>query len=344
MAKDKNETLLRIQRRDAIIQGVRSWFSQAGFLEVDAPILVPGTGCEPLIDPMQTSMFWDVGGPNENRYLHTSPELYLKRLLARVSHPLFYVGHVFRNGEWTKKHLPEFTMMEWYRPHGTLEGLVRDCELWIEYILDVCLEKDLQPNTDVVKMLKTKPYDILPMSYLWKKHAGIALKEAPLRVQEHGEYVLVDIVKNAGFSLRPNADFDDAFFQVMLVAVEPNIGRICPTVVTQWPKQMAVLSKLDSDDPLFARRFEIYAGGLELANAFDELTDGVEQKRRFKADNDKRAAMGKPILAIDAAFLSELDQIPPTVGIAFGLDRLIQLVFGLQSIQDAYPLFLNRNI
>ena len=344
MVDDTNETFLRIQRRAEVLRGVRSWFYQAGFLEVDAPILVPGTGCEPFIDPLQTSLFWEVDGPNENRYLHTSPELYLKRLLARVSHPLFYVGHVFRNGEWTKRHLPEFTMMEWYRPEGSLEDLVRDCESWIGHVIEMCLQKNLGPDLDVVKMLREAPYEIVSMSSLWQKYAGIDLKEALLRVQEHGAHELVSVVKKAGFSLRPRADFDDAFFQVMSTAVEPNIGKTRPTVVTQWPKQMAVLSKLDSDDPLFARRFEIYAGGLELANAFDELTDGKEQKRRFLADYEKRRAMGRASLTIDEIFLSELDQIPATVGIAFGLDRLLQLIFGLERIENTYPLYVSRNI
>ena len=340
MVVNNKETILRIHRRAEILHAVRSWFRQANFLEVDAPILVPGTGCEPFIDPLETSLFWEVNGPSEKRYLHTSPELYLKRLLARAPEPLFYVGHVFRNGEWTNRHLPEFTMMEWYRPHGTLEDLVHDCEQWIAYVIEICLQKNLKLNNDAVKTLSSKPYEILPMSYLWKKHAGIDLRETLLKVQEKGDEEMVHAVANAGFSLRPNADFDDAFFQVMLSAVEPNIGKTCPTVVTQWPRQMAVLSKLEAADSLFARRFEIYACGLELANAFDELTDGEEQKRRFRADNQKRAALGKPILSLDEAFLSELDQIPPTVGIAFGLDRLIQLLFGLKHLEEAYPLYV----
>ena len=159
-----------------------------------------------------------------------------------------------------------------------------------------------------------------------------------MRVEEHGDEEMVKAVKKAGFSLRPGADFDDAFFQVMSSAIEPNIGLQRPTVVCDWPRQMAVLAKIDDQEPLFANRFELYAAGFELANAFNELTDSSEQRQRFLADNEKRIRFGKAPLALDEAFLRDLDQIPPTVGIAFGLDRLFQLCFGCASIEKTYAL------
>lgn len=332
------QTRLRLQRRDFIFRAIRSFFYQDGFAEVDPPILVPGTGCEPHIDPLKVEVGLGEGRAAVQRYLHTSPELYLKRLLARVPEPCFFLGHVFRNGERTAKHLPEFAMLEWYRPHHTLGDLVEDCERLLHHILQTCAQKGLKPCTHAQQLLQNSPFDVMSMQDLWHRHAKIDLEEALVLVDEKGDEEMVRIVKDAGFYLRPQADFDDAFFQVMLTAVEPNIGLECPTVITDWPKQMAILSRIDDDNPLFAKRFELYAGGFELANAFDELADGEEQKRRFKADNAKRAALGTSPLVLDEAFLEDLDQMPPTVGIAFGIDRLLQLVFGASDIIDTYPL------
>jgi len=329
---------LKLQRRDYVFRTIRSFFHDAGFLEVDAPVLVPGTGCEPHIDPCTVDLRTDAAGPGLKRYLHTSPELYLKRLLTRVPDPFFYLGHVFRNGESTKRHLPEFAMLEWYRPESTLADLVRDCEALISKIVDVCQHKKLHPCSSALALLVKSPFEVVSMHDLWARHAQIDLAEALARVEVNGEEELVQIVKEAGFHLRPKADFDDAFFQVMMKAIEPNIGMERPTVVTHWPKQMAVLSKIDDDNPLFAKRFELYAGGFELANAFDELVDSAEQQARFHADNAKRLALGKDPLALDQRFLSELDAMPPCAGIALGLDRLLMLLFGLSDISDAYPL------
>lgn len=329
---------LKMRRRDFVFRAIRSFFHKRDFVELDPPLLVPGTGCEPHIDPLTVSVAFGAGQEPVSRYLHTSPELYLKRLLARVPDPSFVLGHVFRNGERTAKHLVEFTMLEWYRPHQDLESLVRDCEQLIEKIVAVCLANQLQPDLNAVHLLSQKPFDVVTMQDLWSEYAQIDLENTLGLVADEGESAMVRIVKEAGFHLRPGADFDDAFVQVMLSAVEPNIGRERPTVVTHWPKQMAVLSRIDDENPLFALRFELYAGGFELANAFDELVDGTEQAARFEADNAKRLGLGKPALSLDRAFLSELDQMPPTAGIAFGVDRLLQLLFGLGDIAETYPL------
>ena len=328
----------QLRRRDVVFRAIRAFFHSEGFLEVDAPVLVPGTGCEPHIDPLEVNVSFKPEGPVQARYLQTSPELYLKRLLARVSDPLFSMGHVFRNGESTPKHAPEFTLLEWYRPKGDLKDLISDCERLIDNIIGECQRQGLTPNPQNEALLLRRPFQVATMQALWLQYAGLDLQAVLQEVEELGEEAMVRAVRNAGFHLRPNADFDDAFFQVMFTAVEPAVGKERPTVISHWPKQMAVLSRLDPENKLFALRFELYAGGFELANAFDELVDSKEQKARFKADNRKREALGKRPLNLDAAFLKDLDQMPPCSGIAFGVDRLIQLIFGLEHIAEARGL------
>ena len=149
---------------------------------------------------------------------------------------------------------------------------------------------------------------------------------------------MVEAVQSAGFHLRPEADFDDAFHHVMTSAIEPKIGKERPCVIEKWPRQMAGLSKICADNPLLADRFEIYFMGLEIANAFAELTDPVEQRRRFEQDLAHKLALGKDLLPINDKFLKDLAFMPPSVGIAVGFDRLLLSISGLNQIENIHPL------
>jgi lysyl-tRNA synthetase class 2 len=328
----------KLQRRHDALGAVRGFFEARDFLEVDPPQLVVAPTTEPHIDPLALAVRGGFEDAPARRYLHTSPELALKRVLAAGVERCYGMAHVFRDGERSATHLPEFMLLEWYRARATLEDLVTDCEellraLGERFADGTSLER---PDGSVVEV--GVPFERRTVAELFSEHAGIDLRVALSRMADGDEGALVEAAKTAGLKLRPGADFEDAFFQVMDTRVEPAIGRERPVVVSRWPRRMAVLARACDDDELFAERFELYAGGLELANAFDELTDPVEQRARFEADNRARLALGKESLPVDELFLEDLARMPRASGIALGVDRLLMLVFGAGEIDDVVPL------
>ncbi len=319
----------RIRRRHAALVAVRAFFAERDFVEVDTPLLVPGPGLEPHIDSLvvdvRTSL--DPRAAAQRRWLITSPELALKRLLATTPDVtrVFQLGHVFRDGERTRRHLPEFTLLEWYRVGGTLDDLVTDHE---QLFATVARALEVDPPR--------APFERATVADLFRTHANVDVTSSSL----------VDDVRARGDMLRAGADFEDAFFHVMGTHVEPKIGHERPLVVERWPTSMAVLAKKCDDDARFAERFEVYAqlsgassssggnGALELSNAFAELTDPIEQRARFLEDNAKRRALGKPELPLDEQFLAALGSLPPTAGCALGIDRLLMLLSRATDIDD----------
>lgn len=273
----------------------RDYFDSQGFLELDSPILIAANAIEAYIDPI-----W-VG----DQELRTSPEIYHKRLLARGARKIYELGHVFRDEQEGRIHLREFTLLEWYRVGADLLDLIQDCER-LFHLLDPDLFKT--------------PFEIRSLQDLWQKHAQIDLRQALL------ENNLVETVKKAGFVLRDHADFGDAFHHVMLSAIEAKIGLETPCVLTRWPRQMAALSRVCEDDNLFAERFEIYFQQVELANAFLELTDPVEQQERFEEESLIRQKLGKRSSKIDSNFIADLKLISSAAGIAVGFDRVLFLI------------------
>jgi lysyl-tRNA synthetase class 2 len=333
-------TLERVRRRHEAIWALRSWLRSQGFLEVDTPLLVPGPGLEPHIDPLAVDVRVAFEGPPEKRWLITSPELAMKRLVAAGAHRIFQLSHVFRDGERTQRHAPEFTLLEWYRGGSTAAGSADDgrgCSL------DDLVGDHEEMFADVAAALGVEaprtPFQRTEVCDLFEQHAGIDL-DAAIDSDRKGDGggALVAAAQKSGLALREGADFDDAFFAVMDQKVEPNIGRERPVVVSRWPASMAVLAKKCDDDDRYAQRFEIYAGGLELSNAFDELTDPVEQRVRFNDDNAKRRALGKPELPLDEAFLAALAQMPRTAGCALGVDRLLMYLLGAADVDDVVAL------
>ncbi|HEY4220227.1 MAG TPA: EF-P lysine aminoacylase EpmA [Myxococcota bacterium] len=317
---------LHLRTRSDALFAVRAFLKARGFLEVDTPLLVPGPGLEPHIDPLSSSVRTDFNAAPVERFLITSPELALKRLLAAGNERIFQLGHVFRDGERTKRHLPEFTLLEWYRAGGTLDDLVNDHEQMFAAVAEA-----LKVNAPAV------PFQRAEVADLFEEHAGIDLDSA-LTAEGLAAGELVARARAAGIALRPGADFDDAFFAIMGDKVEPQIGRERPVVVSRWPASMAVLANLCEDDPRYALRFEVYASGLELSNAYDELTDATVQRARFADDNAKRRALGKRELPVDEDFLAALPRMPKSAGVALGFDRLLMLLLRIDAIDEVTPL------
>ncbi|MEM7403509.1 MAG: EF-P lysine aminoacylase EpmA [Myxococcota bacterium] len=330
-ATDTHAFCRKLQQRSQAMAAARSFFAKQGFWEVDTPMLSAAAVPDPHIDPVAAQLHETIGKPGNRYFLHTSPELFLKRVLAAGAQRVYQLSHVFRDGELDRLHRIEFTMLEWYRLHSSMQQIIHDCQQ-----LFVQCKQQMQPYAvscyDPIQW--HQPIEQLTMQQLWQQHAGIDLEAALRQMQQGNQLALVQAVLQAGHALRDNASFEDAFTHMMLTCIEPHIGQQRPCAVTHWPAQMACLAQLCPENSLFAQRFEIYAGGVELANGFVELTDPTLQRQRFEQDNIKRQRMGKPILPLDEAFLRDLQHLPPCVGVAVGFDRLLMLQNGHNTLRD----------
>jgi len=302
--------------RQQLYAAIRSWFASAGYLEVETPYLVPTPGMEPHIDPFEVPFVpqTDVG-TRRTLYLHTSPEYAMKRLLADGSPPLFQICKTFRNGEVSATHNPEFTMLELYRPHADYSAIMTDVEA-------------LLASVSLGTVFKKTPYERLTVREAMLRYAEIDLR------QHRTGPELKRAADARGIYTGSSTEFDDLFFHVFLERVERKLGFERPTFLIEYPASMASLSKLKSGDPSVAERVELYANGLELANGFSELTDPHEQRRRLVEEQALRRAAGRPVFPLDEAFLEALPKMPPSAGIAVGLDRVLMLMVEAASISE----------
>ncbi len=321
-------------RRGRIIQGIRRFFLEKGFVEIETPALVPSPGMEPHLAALEVL----VAGPEGDRrkmYLHTSPEYYMKKLLARGWEKIFQISHVFRDGEFGDTHQVEFSMLEWYRTNADYREIMQDCEGLLGFLSREVLgatklsyqgkEIDLSP-----------PAERLSVSQAMQTYGKVDIEKNP------DATTLLREAKSRGYRFDPDASysFDDVFFKIFLEAVEPRLGTPKPTFLYHYPAARAALARLSPDNPAWAERFELYIAGLELANAFSELVDPVEQRRRFESEQRQRAPMGKPIYPIDEELLQALSAMPPSAGIALGVDRLVMLFCDATRMEDvvAFPV------
>lgn len=314
------ERLPFLRRRARMVQAVRAFFEGRGYLEVETPYAVPVPGEEVHLRCFRTVLDHP-DGTSEVRHLHTSPEFAMKRLVAATGQPLFQLARVWRNGERSATHMPEFTMLEWYRPGAALSSLMDETE----HLLCSVLPPHLSYGEDTLDL--SRPFERLTMQEAFARHVGVDLLasagDAPRLARE------------AGVSLREGEDWEDLFFRLLLEKIEPHIGRERPTFLTHWPAAQAALAKRDPADPRVALRFELYAAGLELANAFEELTDPQEQRQRFEADRARRVQITpEQDWPLDEAFLEALPDMPPTSGIALGFDRLVMLATGAPRLEE----------
>ena len=285
--------------RAKILQIIRSFFNQRGFTEVETPVLLPYIIPEAHIDAITT----------DQGYLHTSPELCMKMLLSQGYGNIFQICKCFRKGERGKLHLPEFTMLEWYHLGIDYNALMDECEL---LIYTIC-KKLLNHETFFYKEKR------LDLSIPWDR---ISLKKA---FSMYASISLEDALKQ------------DIFEEVMTDEVEPRLGTNRPVFIIDYPSTMAALARIRHGEPDVAERFELYIGGLELANAYTELTDIREMKERFEKENKKRLLMGKDEYPMPERFLG-LERLPECAGIALGVDRLIMLFSNSRSIDEVVAL------
>ncbi|HSN92706.1 MAG TPA: EF-P lysine aminoacylase EpmA [Anaeromyxobacteraceae bacterium] len=329
------ERIRNARARARLAAEVRRFLVGLGYDEVETPCLVPAPGMEPHLDFFETDLAPEGGRPGRKLWLHTSPEYAMKRLLAAGMPRIFQLSRVFRNGEISAAHNPEFTMLELYRAGTDYRGIMEDLERLVETCARA-LSPDGSPRAARAgrTLDLAAPFERLTAQDAFRRHAGIDLGACA------GDAALLrSAALAAGHAVGPEGEpFDDVFFRVMLSAVEPKIGGERPTYLVDWPAPMAALSRLRRDDPRWAERFELYAGGLELANGFSELADAGEQRRRLLAERELRRALRRPTPPLDEAFLEAVGRMPEAGGVALGLDRLLMLLVGAEEIADVLLL------
>ena len=315
-----------LRERAKIIAGIRRFFDEKGFVEVETPLMVPQPGMEPHLEAFQTTY------EMRQFYLHTSPEYAMKRLLAAGFERIYQICKVFRHEPVGRMHMPEFTMLEWYRAYADYTDIMVDTEYLIAGLAtDLYGESVVRTGQYAVDL--TPPWERISVREAMLRYAGI-------RADPYSETAA--FIRQAGHSTVDKDDPPDvAFFKVFLDRVEPHLGVQKPAILYDYPAPMAALAKRKYDAPDLAERFEVYIAGVELCNAFTELNDPDEQRQRLEEEAAQRVREGKPAYPIDECFLSALEYgMPPSGGIALGVDRLIMLLTGASSIGEvmAFPM------
>jgi lysyl-tRNA synthetase class 2 len=319
VARLPRSRLALLHARGVAMAALRRFFAARDFLEVETPLLVPSPGLELHLDAVAAG-----GG-----YLITSPEYQMKRLLAAGLDRIYQVCKCFRAGEHGPHHAAEFTMVEWYRGHAELDAILRDTEeLVAEVVTAVAGAPMARVGGRAIDV--SPPWPRLTVREAMRTWAGIAI------AGDEPAAALVAAVRAAGIAVADGTAWDDAFFAAFLARVEPALAALDrPMILEDWPAPLAALARRRPDDPRTALRFEAYVGGIELANAFGELTDPGEQRARFEHDQAARRARGKPVYPIDERLLAALAEgLPPSAGIALGVDRLVMLATGAATIDE----------
>lgn len=307
--------------RQRLYASLRRFFDAQGYEEVETPLLVAAPGMEPHINAFEVPFVPETEhGHARTLYLHTSPEYAMKRLLADGSGPLFQICKVFRNGEVSRTHNPEFTLLEFYRPHAGYQEIMADLERGLAHA-----EHSVRAEEGPFSRL---PYERLTVRDALLRYTGVDLRrcaDAP---------ALAKAARELGVRVAPDDAFDDVFFRLFLEKVEPRLGEERPTYLIDYPASMASLARLKPGDPSVAERFELYVHGLELANGYSELTDPEEQRARLVEEQALRTRLGRTPYALDERFLEALARMPPSGGVAVGLDRVLMLLLEAERIED----------
>jgi lysyl-tRNA synthetase class 2 len=288
------ESCLRV--RAAIIQAVRAFFIGRGYLEIETPNLIPAPAPETHIDAVSTA----------NGFLHPSPELCMKRLLSAGYSAIFQICKCYRGGERGRHHLPEFTLLEWYRGRADYMDIMVECEEMIRHVA-----ADTGRGDRIVYMGREidlkGPWQRMSVNEAFERYSPISLEDT------------LDA---------------DRFDEIMVLHIEPGIDISRPLFLYDYPPSLAALSRIKRSDPPLAERFELYIGGLELANAFSELTDVDEQVKRFEKERERRRHLGKAGYPLPERYIKEFRNMPDSGGIALGIDRLVMLFADKDCIDD----------
>lgn len=310
--------IANLLKRAKIVNEIRHFFADRGVLEVETPTMSQATVTDVHLRAFETQFTGPGAAQGITLYLMTSPEYHMKRLLAAGSGPIYQMGRSYRNEEAGRYHNPEFTMLEWYRPHYDMYRLINEVDDLLQQTLECESAESLSYQQAFLRYL-----DIDPLTAEKDKLREVAAKLDVSNIADTEE------------------DRDTILQLLFMVGVEPHIGLEKPTFIYHFPASQASLAEISSEDHRVAERFEVYYKGVELANGFRELTDAAEQRQRFERDNRKRTSMGLPEQPIDENLLAALEHgFPECAGVALGIDRLIMLALGAERISDviAFPV------
>jgi lysyl-tRNA synthetase class 2 len=313
--------------RNRIVAGFRQWFDARGFLEVDCAALQVSPGNETHLHAFATDLI-QPDGSHERRYLHTSPEFACKKLLAAGETRIFNLGHVYRNRERTATHSPEFTMLEWYRVNEPYTAIIEDCLALVRLAAEVSDTKQFNWRHRTADPFADAEW--LSVAWAFKKYAGVDVLSTLSGTESDREA----LAEQCTVQFTENDSWSDIFSRILVEKVEPNRGKGTVTVLYEYPAVEAALARVCTHDERVSERFELYACGVELANGFGELTDFVEQRRRFEAEMDLKERLYGERYPIDEELLEALRHMPPASGVALGLDRLIMLATGATRIDQ----------
>ncbi|MEG3132053.1 elongation factor P--(R)-beta-lysine ligase [Rouxiella sp. T17] len=311
-------SIANLLKRAAILAEIRRFFNDRGVLEVETPTMSQATITDIHLFPFETRFVGPGAADGMTLYMMTSPEYHMKRLLAAGSGPIFQIGRSFRNEEAGRYHNPEFTMLEWYRPRFDMYRLMNEMDDLLQQILDCDTAETVSYQQIFIRHLEVDP---LSADKTQLREVAAKLDLSNIADEEEDRDTLLQLLFAMG--------------------VEPHIGRDKPTFVYHFPATQASLAEISTEDHRVAERFEVYYKGVELANGFRELTDGREQRQRFEQDNRKRAARGLPQHPIDQNLLAALEHgMPECSGVALGVDRLVMIALGAESLSDvlAFPV------
>ena len=309
-----------LRRRGLLLAATRAFFTARGYTEVETPYAVTAPGEEVHLSAFGTTRI-GTDGSRTPLWLHTSPEFAMKRLLVGGSGPIFQLARVWRNGEGSARHAAEFTMLEWYRPGASMDDLIAETTAFLRAVLPPSVTSQ-GVTTDLGTV------EQLTVAEAFDRHVGADL------LGTAGDAAA--LAAASADRLRDGEDWEDLFFRLLLARVEPHLGQAHPTFLTHWPAAQAALARRDPRDPRVAERFELYVCGMELANAFVELTDATEQRARFLADRARRRALyGGDDWPLDEDFLAAMAHgMPPSSGIALGFDRLAMIASGADRVDQ----------
>jgi lysyl-tRNA synthetase class 2 len=310
-------TTAALRLRARLLARTREFFAARGVLEVETPILGASTATDPHIESLRTTV------DSRSSFLQTSPELFMKRLLASGSGSIYQITKVFRGGEIGSRHNPEFTLLEWYRTGFDHHALMDE----VDQFLQAVLESDSSVRE--------------PYAAAFERWAGVdPHRAAAAELQASAEAKGLHSVSASGFSR------EDWLHLLMAEAVEPHLGIERPHFLYDFPTELKALARVrkgERGEPDVAERFEVFFRGLELANGYHELTDASEQRERFLADLESRRALGRSDVPIDERMIAALERgLPPCAGVALGFDRLVMIAANATSIRSVLSFPFDR--